>query len=345
VLYGAYGYTGVLIAEEAVRRGHRPILAGRDPRKLEALATRLGLEFQAVDLADAAALDQLLARVDLVFHAAGPFASTSTPMVEACLRTRTHYVDITGEVRVFEDNLARDAEARAAGIAIMSGVGFDVVPTDCAARHVAERLPDATSLDIAFAIDGPVSGGTAATAIDGVPDGILVRRAGQLVRQRAGSRSRRVALGDRDRTIVPMTWGDLATAYRTTGIENITVHMVTSRVMPWVMQLVVPPTRLLLRLGAVRRFVRWLAKRKRTDQSTDRANTLVWARASNARGQTAEVVIRAMGSYPFTAVSGLLAVERLLTGAFTGALTPAGAFGADFVREIPGTTISASSSC
>src|SRR5215213_4435335 len=134
LLYGAYGYTGALVAAEAVRRGHRPILAGRSARRLAPLADRLGLDWLAVDLADSARLRAALRDVALVFHAAGPFVHTSAPMVQACLTSATHYVDISGEVPVLERTLALDAAARQRGIAVVGGAGLDVVPTDCLAR-------------------------------------------------------------------------------------------------------------------------------------------------------------------------------------------------------------------
>ena len=123
MIYGANGYTGELVARLAVARGERPVLAGRN----------------------AAAVGALLEEVDAVAHCAGPFVWTAKPMVDACLATGTHYVDVTGEPDVFEAVLARDAEAAAAGITLLTGGGFDVVPTDCLAGLLAAELPDATS--------------------------------------------------------------------------------------------------------------------------------------------------------------------------------------------------------
>ena len=151
MIYGAYGYTGVLVAEEAVRRGHRPLLAGRSAAKLAPLASRLGLEAVALDLSDTAALTRALERVSLVFHAAGPFIDTSDAMIRAALEAGAHYVDITGEVPVFANTFTYDAPAKKKGIVLMSGVGFDVVPTDCMARYLSEKLPGATELEIAIA--------------------------------------------------------------------------------------------------------------------------------------------------------------------------------------------------
>ena len=138
LLYGAYGYTGELIAEEAIARGHRPVLAGRSQKKLAPLAAKLGLDMRVFDLRNEMEVAEHIAEFDLVFHAAGPFIHTSLPMVRACLRTQTHYVDITGEVPVFEQNFGFDAEAQAASIAIVSGAGFDVVPSDCLAKSTIQ---------------------------------------------------------------------------------------------------------------------------------------------------------------------------------------------------------------
>lgn len=149
MVYGANGYTGRLIAELAVQRGERPILAGRSHEKVEPIAAALGLEHRAFDLSQARAH---LEDVDAVVHCAGPFAHTSTAMVDACLRTRTHYLDITGEIDVFESIGLRDIDARKAGIVLLPGAGFDVVPTDCLAAILKNALPSATHLDLAFVV-------------------------------------------------------------------------------------------------------------------------------------------------------------------------------------------------
>src|SRR5215216_5509630 len=139
LIYGANGYTGELIAREAVKRGLSPILSGRSQNKIEPLAKELDLTFRTFSLEDKKSLEYTLKEVDFVLHSAGPFSITSRPMVEACLRMGKHYLDITGEIAVFETMAERDAAAKEAGIMIMSGVGFDVVPSDCLARHLKNR--------------------------------------------------------------------------------------------------------------------------------------------------------------------------------------------------------------
>src|SRR6266849_1625195 len=140
LIYGANGYTGELIAREAARRGHRPILAGRSADRIVPLARELGCESRAF------ALDRIgdaLDGIALALHCAGPFIRTSAPMVAACLRSGAHYLDITGEIPVFEAIMKRDADAKARGVTLLPGVGFDVVPTDCLAAMLARRMPDA----------------------------------------------------------------------------------------------------------------------------------------------------------------------------------------------------------
>ena len=147
LLYGATGYTGSLTARMAVQRGLKPILAGRDPAKVKALADELGLAWRAFPLEDGAALNLALREVPVVLHCAGPYSRTYKPMVDACLRTGTHYLDITGELMEHEALAGRDAEAQAAGVMLLPSVGFDVVPSDCLAAHLKRRLPSATQPD------------------------------------------------------------------------------------------------------------------------------------------------------------------------------------------------------
>lgn len=146
LLYGANGYTGRLIARTFKQRGLRPLLAGRNATKVKEVARELDLPYQIFSLDDRGAVDAALSSSAGVLHCAGPFAQTSRAMVEACLRAGKHYLDITGEVDVLEACAARHAEAVAAGIMLLPGCGFDVVPTDCMAVYLAAQMTDAASL-------------------------------------------------------------------------------------------------------------------------------------------------------------------------------------------------------
>ena len=148
LLYGANDFVGDAIARLAVQHGLQPILAGRDPAKIERQANELGVAHRVFRLDDSVTLDQALSEVLVVLHCAGPYLYTSKPMLEGCLRTGTHYLDLTGEIPVYEALAARDAQAKAHGVMLLPGTGFDVVPTDCLAVHLKHRLPSATRLTL-----------------------------------------------------------------------------------------------------------------------------------------------------------------------------------------------------
>ena len=341
MIYGANGYTGVLAAEHAVARGHRPLLAGRSADKVRPLAERLGVPWVAVDLADRPALERAIAGLGAVLHAAGPFVHTSAPMVDACLASKVSYLDITGEISVFAGTFARDRDAREAGVALMSGVGFDVVPTDCLARYVADRTPGATELELAFAAIGRPSAGTAKSAVEHLHEGGFVRRDGKLVPYAIGKGAKRIRFSTGELWCVPVPWGDLETAFVTTRIPNITTYMAQPRRNVRAMRLGGPVLRAAARLAPVRRallgFVeRRLAGPDATARELGRSN--VWARAATPDGRATEAWLDTVDGYVFTAHSSIRAIERVLAERPTGALTPALAFGADFVLEIEGTT-------
>ncbi len=340
MIYGAYGYTGELVVQEAVRRGHRPLLSGRSQKRLVPLAERLGLNWVVVDLRDTSALVEAVAQVDLVFHAAGPFVHTSDPMIRACLEAGTNYVDITGEVPVFQRTFSYDQAAIQRGIVLISGCGLDVIPTDCLAEHVVSQVANAVELEIAVSALSRASPGTTKTMLEMFPQGGWVRRDGELVRYRWGKGAKRVSFVHGKYTAIPVPWGDLATAVQTTGVPNITTYLTLPenvvRLMPWV----APVGQRVLRVKVIRRALqKWV---ERTVQGPDAETrqtrrSHIWARAVDGSGREAQAWLETMESYRFTAVGGVHCVERILQDRPRGALTPALAFGADFVLQIEGT--------
>ena len=155
MIYGANGYTGRLIARHAVERGLRPVLAGRNREAITALAVQLGCEAASFDLHQAAQIAEHLRGFSAVLHCAGPFSRTARPMMDACLLAQADYLDITGEIDVILAAVLRDEQAQQAGVALIPAVGFDVVPSDCLAAMLAERLPGACVLQLAFSSAGP----------------------------------------------------------------------------------------------------------------------------------------------------------------------------------------------
>lgn len=339
MIYGAYGYTGSLIAQEAVRRGHRPVLAGRSRSRLAPLAERLGLEWVAVPLEETEALARAVGQVALVLHAAGPFVVTAAPMQQACLAAGTHYLDITGELPVFRQTYALEAAARERGIALVSGAGFDVIPTDCLARYVAGQVPGATTLETAVATHSRTTVGTTRSALGMLGEGVPVRQEGKLRHIPLGAGVRRVRFADKERSCLPVPWGDLEAAYRSTGIPNITAYLAANAGVLAALRVAGGPACRLLRLQAVARAADWLARRvaRGPDEATRlREHSHLWARAAGPEGE-AQAWLETLEPYRFTAVAGVLAVECILRDRPVGALSPAQALGADFVLRVEGT--------
>ncbi|MEN9507959.1 MAG: hypothetical protein RLZZ621_522, partial [Gemmatimonadota bacterium] len=224
LIYGANGYTGQLIVEEAVRAGLRPVLAGRHAERLQPLAAQYDLPWRVFSL-ETAQLAKGLDGISIVLHAAGPFSRTSAPMRAACLAERVHYLDITGEIAVFEACRAEHARARDAGIVMLPGVGFDVVPTDCVAATLAAALPGASLLELAFAGGGGFSRGTLKTMLLGGGDDGAIRQDGVVTRVPSAWKTQRIPFRDRPRDAVTIPWGDVSTAHWSTGIKNIHTYL------------------------------------------------------------------------------------------------------------------------
>jgi short subunit dehydrogenase-like uncharacterized protein len=341
LLYGANGYTGELVARLAAARGHRPVLAGRSADGVCAVSEDLGLERRLFSLDAPARIDEALAGMTLVLHCAGPFSRTSGPMADACLRTRTHYLDVTGEVEVFEALAARDAEARAARVMLLPGCGFDVVPTDCLAAHLARRMPGARRLALGFQGGGRLSRGTATTAIEGLGRGGLVRRGGVLTPVPAAWKTRTIDFGAGPRKAVTIPWGDVSTAWRTTGIPDVEVYAAA----PLVLRAFLRAGRLLgpvLGSAAVRRFLTTRARAGVPGPSSEerrRGRSFVWGEVEDAEGRRAVSRLAAPEGYTLTARAALAVVERVLAGHDpAGFQTPAKAHGPDFVLGIEGVT-------
>ena len=341
LIYGANGYTGSLIAREAVARGHRPILAGRGGRAVAALAAELGVDHRAFGLRQPAIVEQGLSGVPAVLNCAGPFARTAQPLVDACLRAGVDYLDITGEIDVFESLAARDARALAANVTLLPGVGFDVVPTDCLAAHLKRRLPKAERLELAIALGTGASRGTAITMIDSLGRPGFVRRNGVIKPVPVAWKTRHVDFGDGPVPAVTIPWGDVSTAYYSTAIPDVEVSLAVSGATRAALR-VVRYLRWLFKLPLVRRTLKGVVRLTRSgpsDEQRARGRSSVWGEVTDAEGRRAASRLFGPDGYTFTAHAALAAVERILTTEVRpGFLTPSTAFGADFVLELPGVT-------
>ncbi len=342
IIYGANGYTGTLIAKEAHARGLRPFLAGRSKEKLLPLAEALNLDIIEVNLTDGNHLNKIVAESSLVLHTAGPFIHTCEPMLHACLAGKTHYLDVTGEIPVFEQVFSYDEEARKQNIVLIPGVGFDVVPTDCLAVHTAKKIADPCEIHLAFNTSSTASRGTAKTMVEHLRFGVQARRNGKIEKLATAKKARHVRFSDKERQVLPISWGDVATAYRSTGIENITTYTSFPNRLINHYRWVEPITRGMFSFASTRRLAQKWAEKNITgpdDKTRERALSQVWCRVANSAGEAAESWLETGEAYQFTAISAVNAVEAVLARTLRGALTPAQAFGENCVLQVPGSRI------
>jgi saccharopine dehydrogenase (NAD+, L-lysine-forming) len=334
MIYGANGFTGQLLAQLARERGEQPILAGRRADAVRAVAEELGLSWRAFALNEPGAVDEGLSDVESVVHCAGPFSTTSESMVHACLRTCTSYLDITGELDVFEAIHLRDEDARRAGIVLLPGVGYDVVPSDCLAVAVAAALPGATELDLAFDGIHRPSRGTARTAVEGLARGGRVRRDGVIVEVPLASHTCEVPFARGKRTCITIPWGDVSTAYHSTGIGNIRVFAPLARQAIFALR----ASRSLLGLPPVQALLKGLAGRLRGPDEEERRSlrAQLWAEARGPGGRVSGT-LEVPETYQLTVECALECLRRVSAGALApGAWTPASAFGAGLITEVCG---------
>jgi short subunit dehydrogenase-like uncharacterized protein len=339
LLYGANGYTGRLVLAEALRRGLRPILAGRRASEVEALADQHGLPARSFDLSHPATLRAALDGVGLVLHCAGPFSATCAPMLEACLAVGAHYVDITGEIDVFAHCHAQGARARERGITVLPGAGFDVVPTDSLAALLAREAGGPRELVLAFEAGGGPSPGTARTSVEGLARGGRARRAGALVDVPLAWKERSFLRDGTPRAAMTIPWGDVYTAHLTTGAPDIEVYMAMppatiARLRRW---------RWLAPLAGLGPLRRWLAGRAGAVRGPDddwraASGCHVWGELRDAAGALHRAELDTPNGYDVTTWCAVGIVERLLRDPPRegGYRTPSQLMGADWILAMPG---------
>ncbi|MES1924108.1 saccharopine dehydrogenase NADP-binding domain-containing protein [Salinisphaera sp. T31B1] len=338
MIYGAYGYTGELIARQAVAQGMTPVLAGRDDDRVHELARSLGLTSRTFGLSEAAEITPHLSDIDVLLHCAGPFSATAPQMIAACIHTGTHYLDIAGEIDVFEHAFSRDGDARSAGVALCCGAGFDVVPTDCVAAYLHAALPDACRLALGFDSRTGLSPGTARTTVEALAEGGRVRRDDELTEIAWAEGVRTIDFGAGPKQAACVPWGDIATAWRTTGIGDIAVYIPVS------------PARIrqlrrldrigpLVALGPVQRWLKWRAGRIVGPDATRREHTEthVWGEVVNAAGERRVARLTVANGYTVTVHASLAMVGHLFEHAPSpGTYTPSQLAGRTLAERLPG---------
>ena len=342
LIYGANGYTGRLIARHAVERGLAPVLAGRNREAVTALAAQLGCAAATFSLDRPAQIAEHLSGVSAVLHCAGPFSQTARQMMDACIAVGADYLDITGEIDVILWAAERNDRARQAGVALLPAVGFDVVPSDCLAAMLAERLPGARVLQLAFSASGGLSPGTSKTMIESLPSGGRVRIDGEIRHVPIAWKTMEIPFRHGKQWGMTIPWGDVATAFYSTGIPNIEVYASAS------------PQRIarLRRMRFLLPLLAWkplqhFAKRRidktvkgPTEDQLKNAGSSLWGRVSDDHGQAVSATLETMSGYPLTALTAVAALEKTLSRQVPrGFSTASQAFGKQFILSFPDSDI------
>jgi len=339
MLYGAYGSTGRLILDEALRRGHRPVLAGRDGAPLSALGQATGLTTRRLPLDDGAELRAALSRVRCVLLAAGPYSRTGPPMRAACLDAGCSYLDINGEIDDFNAALDCDAHARSAGVVIVPGVGYGVVFGECLAAQLAPRLPGATWLRLSLATQTAERsrGATLSMAAAMAAGGRDIHHGALRTRAMASSSWRTPRTGLPALRFAAAPLAEIVAAHRSTGIPNIVAGIPLSLPAAALIRIAGPLVGKLLTRQATR-----ASNRDRPGLSAAaiaEMRSRIWAEAGNAAGQRVAATLETGEGYRAAAAAAVRALESQLQAPRLGALTPVQAFGPSFALLVPGTHI------
>lgn len=339
LIYGAYGYTGRLIVDEALKKGLSITLAGRDLSKTEKLAKEKKVPFITFSLEDVKKVAELIDSFDLVIHCAGPFEYTAEPMARACMLAKTHYIDITGEYQVFEMLHSFSEEAKSVGVMLLPGAGFDVVPSDCLAANLKDRLPSGNELKLAFtSTKGSLSRGTAKTMVENIDKGQFYRSEGKLIKRAQGKRTEKINYGPFEQLSAAISWGDICTAFYSTGIPNIEVLTGSSedqvKKMKWMNRL-----KPILSWRWVKNFLQKQIDKKPAGPSEERrkkGEMYLYGKISDG-SSSKEMRINTPNGYTLTATAAVLIAKKIMEGDFkAGYQTPSTAYGKDLIFEIEG---------
>jgi short subunit dehydrogenase-like uncharacterized protein len=336
LIYGANGYTGKLITQEAKARGIAVEIAGRNVQQIKELSDETNFPYHILKLTESSKLETLLKDFDTVLHCAGPFSETAIPMVEACIKSNTNYLDITGEIWVFEEVMKYHEQAQKASIALIPGVGFDVVPTDCLAGYLQKKLPSGKSLELAFVGSKTgMSRGTAVTMAKNIARGGFIRENGKIKNVPLAYEAKELEFPHRKQWCMTIPWGDLMTSYHQTRIPNIKVFSGASLKM---INKIKNYRRLkfLLGIGWIQKLVRRKIENSVTgpnEENLKSGKTYLNGKIMDDEGNSFSAELITPEAYFLTAKTALVSALKLEKNLSKGYLTPAQAFGVDFIME------------
>lgn len=328
LIYGATGYTAKLCARELIAQGIQPVLAGRSESARE-VAESLGCEAAVFSLDDDVASS--LSGYTVAINLAGPFSNTQQALIEGCIAAKCHYLDIAGEYPEMQSAYEHDAAAKDAGVMLMPGAGFGVVPTDLAAKAAADRVPGATHLKILYATEGGASRGTLRTVLKDINNPGVRRVDGEFKEALPAESKADFTVAGKTFTAVYNPWrADLFTAGLSTQIPNIETYAVFPGFIVSMMK-----GRLLWLRNLILKRLLGLFPEGPSEKQLARGSTYVMAVASKG-SEEAKAALKGPEAYRFTALTVAALTKRILQGdAAPGFQTPS-RYGAELLEGMDG---------
>jgi short subunit dehydrogenase-like uncharacterized protein len=335
MVYGANGYSAQLIIEELISKNIKPVLAGRNASRIIPLADKFKCEYRIFDLDNDELIEKYLEDVHTLINCAGPFRKTAKDLMEACLQSKTNYLDITGEIPVFHLAFSLAAKAKERGVTFLPGVGFDIIPTDCVAKKLSEQMKDASELKLGFLnIGGGISRGTLLTTLEFLGGNGFIRKNSNVVESKIGAHTINFTKNNFSFYGISIPWGDVYTSYYSTGIPNVEIYLGLSRIV-FILRNILLLAVKIFKTDFVKRIASNYVSKNLSGppkNKRDSTETYVWGKVKNERGEMIETAYRFMEGYNLTAKGAAEAAERVLKNSVPpGTFTPSLAFGSDFM--------------
>ncbi len=338
LIYGANGYTGKLIVDKAINFDYDITIAGRSVKSIYEMGKEYNLPYLSFSPIEIESNPKILKEFDIMLNCAGPFSQTAKPIIDACLKSNTHYLDITGEIDIFRLGKSYHQKAIDSNVIICPGVGFDVIPTDCLASRLNESLPNADELILGFeSTAGKISPGTMATSIESLGYGGRIRKNGEILKVPLVYKSHKFDFGNGSKTMVTIPWGDVATAGYSTRIPNISVYIpmhpkqvqLLKRInwFPW-----------LLRIKLIQNMLKKKVKKKINGPSIKERNnstTYVWGQIIKGN-KVLEAQLVTSNGYDLTVDGSLAVIDYIIQNEIkSGYFTPSQLCGNDLIEKLP----------
>ena len=335
LIYGANGYTGRILVEQAAKQGHKPVIAGRSPEKIKPLAEQYDLPYSILDLHDINALSEKVADFKLISNFAGPFPLTARPIAEACLENGINYIDVSGDLNTIQYIFDLNEKARAKSIVMIPAAGFITYATECLAHYIAEQIDETKFIELGVYIIGGTSRGTAISTVDSIKDGCLIRKDHQLIPVKFGKDTKKIPFPDGRKPAWAVPLAELLTVHKALTIPDIKVFNVMPHFLH-LLRLIAPLIQKTMKIEVFKRIAKKIAAKQPegpTREQNLNTKSYLWARAGDKIGNEKQAWLETPEAYYFTALLNIRFAEVILGSDLKGSITPSEAFGKDLIFD------------